>query len=77
MRIGEGWPIEISNSWSSPTWVVRILKNEGVPYVWCALAKVRVGVRGRVRVLKNEGTCPLPGAPRRAHAAPRRAWSLN
>ncbi len=34
MRIGEGWPVEISNSWSSPTWVVRILKNEGVPYVW-------------------------------------------
>eukprot|EP00964_Phaeocystis_antarctica_P042218 scaffold24179_cov90-Phaeocystis_antarctica.AAC.3 len=34
VRIGEGWPVEISNSWSSPTWVVRILKNEGVPYVW-------------------------------------------
>ena len=31
-RIGEGWPVEISNSWSSPSWVVRILENEGVPY---------------------------------------------
>ena len=34
VRIGEGWPVEVSNSWSSPTWVVRILQNEGVPYVW-------------------------------------------
>ena len=33
-RIGEGWPVEVSNSWSSPTWVVRILENEGVPYAW-------------------------------------------
>ena len=32
VRIGEGWPVEIANSWSSPTWVVRILENEGVPY---------------------------------------------
>jgi len=34
VRIGEGWPVEIANSWSSPTWVVRILENEGVPYAW-------------------------------------------
>ena len=34
LRIGEGWPVEISNSWSSPTWVVRILQNEGVPYAF-------------------------------------------
>ena len=34
VRIGEGWPVEISNSWSSPTWVVRILQNEGVPYAF-------------------------------------------
>ena len=34
VRMGEGWPVEISNSWSSPTWVVRILENEGVPYAW-------------------------------------------
>jgi len=34
VRIGEGWPVEVSNSWSSPTWVVRILQNEGVPYAW-------------------------------------------
>lgn len=32
VRIGEGWPVEVSNSWSSPNWVVRILQNEGVPY---------------------------------------------
>ena len=23
VRIGDGWPIEVSNSWSSPQWVVR------------------------------------------------------
>jgi len=34
VRIGEGWPVELSNSWSSPTWVVRILENERVPYTW-------------------------------------------
>ena len=34
VRIGEGWPVEVSNSWSSPTWVVRILENEGVPYAY-------------------------------------------
>ena len=31
VRIGKGWPVEVSNSWSSPVWVVRILENEGVP----------------------------------------------
>ena len=34
IRIGEGWPVEVSNSWSSPIWVVRILQNEGVPYAF-------------------------------------------
>lgn len=34
VRMGEGWPVEVSNSWSSPTWVVRILENEGIPYTW-------------------------------------------
>ena len=34
VRIGEGWPVEVSNSWSSPTWVVRILENEGIPYAY-------------------------------------------
>ena len=34
VRMGEGWPVEVSNSWSSPSWVVRILENEGVPYTW-------------------------------------------
>ncbi|KAL1511744.1 hypothetical protein AB1Y20_005032 [Prymnesium parvum] len=32
VRIGKGWPVEVANSWSSPTWVVRILQNEGIPY---------------------------------------------
>ena len=26
--------MEISNSWSSPTWVVRILDNEKIPYAF-------------------------------------------
>jgi len=34
IRVGEGWPVEVSNSWSSPTWVVRILENEDIPYAW-------------------------------------------
>eukprot|EP00965_Chrysotila_dentata_P206512 6183577-Pleurochrysis_carterae.AAC.1 len=29
VRIGDGWPIEMANGWSSPTWVVRILKVAG------------------------------------------------
>lgn len=33
-RVGEGWPIEVSNSWSSPTYVARILQNLDVPYVY-------------------------------------------
>lgn len=32
VRMGEGWPTDLGNSWSSPTWVVRILEEEGVPY---------------------------------------------
>ncbi|EOD28214.1 hypothetical protein EMIHUDRAFT_442975 [Emiliania huxleyi CCMP1516] len=32
LRMGEGWPVEVSNSWSSPSWVVRILDNEQVPH---------------------------------------------
>ena len=51
VRIGEGWPIEVSNSWSSPTWVVRILENENVPYAWNfnlkAKNKVRTSAYGR------------------------------
>ena len=34
IRIGEGWPVEVSNGVSSPMAVVRILENEGVPYAW-------------------------------------------
>lgn len=32
LRMGIGWPVEVSNSWSSPTWVMRILDNEKVPF---------------------------------------------
>lgn len=45
VRIGEGWPIEVSNSWSSPTWVVRILENENVPYAWNFNLKAKNKVR--------------------------------
>jgi hypothetical protein len=34
LRMGTGWPVEVSNSWSSPTWVMRILDNEKIPYVF-------------------------------------------
>lgn len=30
--MGKGWPVEISNSWSSPAWVARILDNEKIPF---------------------------------------------
>ena len=32
VRMGQGWPVAVGNSWSDPIWVVRILENEGVPY---------------------------------------------
>ena len=32
VRMGQGWPVALGNSWSDPIWVVRILENEGVPY---------------------------------------------
>ncbi|CAM9674107.1 unnamed protein product [Discosporangium mesarthrocarpum] len=32
IRIGEGWPEEKGNSWSSPLWVVRALNDRSVPY---------------------------------------------
>jgi len=32
IRIGQGYPIEIADSWSSPTFVVRICQNKKVPY---------------------------------------------
>jgi hypothetical protein len=45
VRMGAGWPVEVSNSWSSPTWVVRILENEGVPYAWDFNLKAKPRVR--------------------------------
>lgn len=32
LRIGEGFPVENGKSWSSPLWVVRILKDKQIPY---------------------------------------------
>lgn len=32
IRIGEGYPIEQADGWSSPAFVVRTVKNAGVPY---------------------------------------------
>eukprot|EP00957_Ditylum_brightwellii_P196604 14979546-Ditylum_brightwellii.AAC.1 len=32
IRIGEGFPIEQHDGWSSPAFVVRSLKEKGVPY---------------------------------------------
>ena len=32
VRIGEGFPIENGKTWSSPFWVVRILKDKQIPY---------------------------------------------
>ena len=35
------YPVEISNSWSSPTWVVRILNNEKIPYKFTYDLKIK------------------------------------
>lgn len=32
IRIGEGYPIEQHDGWSSPAFAVRTVKNAGVPY---------------------------------------------
>ena len=32
IRIGEGYPIEQADGWSSPAFAVRTVKNAGVPY---------------------------------------------
>lgn len=32
LRIGEGFPVENGKTWSSPLWVVRILKDKQIPY---------------------------------------------
>lgn len=40
--IGEGYPIEAGNSWSSTTFVARILNNNKVPYTFLTELKRRV-----------------------------------
>jgi len=32
IRIGEGYPVEIHDGWSSPAFVIRSVKEKGVPY---------------------------------------------
>lgn len=32
VRIGEGFPVENGKTWSSPLWMVRILKDKQIPY---------------------------------------------
>lgn len=32
LRIGEGFPVDNPKAWSSPLWVVRILKDKEIPY---------------------------------------------
>jgi len=49
VRIGEGWPVEVSNSWSSPSWVVRILQNEGVPYAWDFNLKAKSSYKDKIK----------------------------
>lgn len=61
VRIGEGWPVEVSNSWSSPQWVVRILQNEEVPYVWNFDLKAKSSYKDKMRMA---GTPPPRYDPR-------------
>lgn len=63
VRMGEGWPVEIANSWSSPTWVVRILENEGVPYAWNFDLKARPSYKTKMARAKTaEPYVPTRGA---------------
>jgi hypothetical protein len=43
IRIGQGYPTESKNSWSSPAYVIRSVSNYGVPYKFTvpALAKYK------------------------------------
>ena len=65
VRIGKGWPVEVSNSWSSPVWVVRILENEGVPYAWNFNLKAKSSYKDKMRSM---GT-PAPKYDPRATGA--------
>ncbi len=45
VRMGAGWPIEDANGWSSPSWVVRILENERIPYEYAYDLNLKPTVR--------------------------------
>lgn len=32
VRLGEGYPIDVDDGWSSPLWCMRVLADRGVPY---------------------------------------------
>ena len=61
VRVGKGWPVEVSNSWSSPVWVVRILENEGVPYAWNFDLKKKGSYKDKI---VPAGTAPARYDPR-------------
>jgi hypothetical protein len=66
VRVGEGWPIEVSNSWSSPTWVMRILQNEGVPYTW----KFDLKAKNSYKTRMAQGPQQYVPAPTQVQGAP-------
>jgi hypothetical protein len=33
-RLGEGYPLDLGNSWNSPLFVTRILNNRNTPYTF-------------------------------------------
>ena len=41
VRIGEGYPIDTGDSWSSPLFVKRILDNKAIPYSFVGALKRR------------------------------------
>ena len=63
VRMGEGWPVEVSNSWSSPSWVVRILENEGVPYSWNFDLKAKGSYKAKLAQRKQGGYAAEPFIP--------------
>ena len=83
VRMGAGWPVEIANSWSSPSWVVRILENEGVPYTWNfdlkagtqKASKVVTKAEMRMRAAKTKGGGGYTANPYRPDAAKQGAVS--
>ena len=49
VRIGQGWPVEVSNTYQSPRIVMPVLETEGVPYAVCAQCLTVASCQSRVR----------------------------